>query len=319
MGIGSLLVYSFGVILPYHKVALVSEVLSTLSLFLILIFVPESPTWLFRKGRIGDAEMAQQRLGIKQPILQDRKMSSTALILISANLEPNECSLKNLMHYLSKIRRREVYRPLVITVTFLFFAQFSGLYCLVSYLVDVITVFPLELSPYVLSLICGALQIGGCLILTFMLPYSGVKTLSITSFVGASVGFLALALSILFENPSIPIIFNYLHIVSIWLIMVFGNVGLMAIPYAILGEMFPMGAKGYASLSLFASSIFNFIALKTFPYLFAQYRNMVFFLFSGICACGAVFVAKCLPETVGKTIEEIKRGFQRLNSNSDRA
>lgn len=315
MAIGSFLVYTFGAILPHDKVALISGFLSVLSLFLILIFVPESPTWLHRKGRIGDAEMAQQRLGIKQPILQNRKLSLTTASLIYANKEADEYSLKNVLHYFSKIRRREVYKPLIITVTFLFFSQFSGMYCLAAYMVDVIRVLPLNLSPYFLSVISGALQICGCLLLTFLLPHSGVKMLSIASFLGVSAGFIVLALSVLIEDALTPNIFNYFHILSIWAITLIGSVGMVAIPYAILGEMFPMGAKGYASLSLFASSVFNFIVLKVFPYLFTHYRNIVFLVFSIICACGSVFVATCLPETVGKTMDEIKRGFQRLNSN----
>jgi hypothetical protein len=302
---GMLLVFVCGALIPYNQVALVAVFISSLSLGLILFFVPESPTWLHRKGRTGDAEVAQQRLGIKQPILQNRATKKAA---------PDKFSRRHdLIYYLGKIRRQEVHKPLTITIAFLFFSQCSGSNCLQSYTVDVITVHPLEMNPYALSVVCGVLQVVGGILLALVLPYSGVKTLSVLSFLGASAGFFALAFSLLFEDSTTPNTFNYIHVISIWEIMIAANVGLLAIPYGVIGEMFPMGAKGFASLSLFASSVFNFIVLKVFPYLFVHYREVVFFGFGVVCACGAAFVTICLPETVGKTMDEIRNSFKALN------
>jgi len=284
---------------------------------LIIAFVPESPIWLYREGRIGDAEIAQQRLGIGQPILGTPRISRAAASLISDSFEPDDYSLGSLLRYFSRIRRPEVYRPLAITVTLFFFAEASGLSGLVSYMIDAVTASSVKIDPYFLTVICGVLQFIGCVSATFAIPYIGLKTLSMWSFLGLAVGYLVLEFSLLFEDAFTPNVFNYVHCGSICAILLMGTAGVSVVPFCILGEIFPMGAKGYAGLSLLSGAVFNFILLKTFPYMLAQHEKASFFVY-GVASCsGAVFVSKILPETIGRTMERKETGLNGSEQSSD--
>lgn len=315
LSVGVLLSYVFGALVPFNDVAFIAGVISVVSLLLIVVCIPESPVWLYRRGRIGDALIAQSRLGIAQPILRsgpERKIS------FSKYEVETEFTLRSFVDFAKKIKRKDVYKPLIITISFLFFLQFSGFYALGSYMVDIIEVRSVSFSPYVLAVVSGAMQCIGVISIMFIIPFSGVKKLSLFSSAGMALGFVLLGTSIIFTNSS-PIgrIIDWVHVVSVWLIILAASFGFMVVPFSILGEMFPMGAKSYASLSLIASSTFNFISLKIHPLLFFYYGPFVYFAYAAIVFCGTIFVGLFLPETVGKTLEEIEHEFRYSDLNAD--
>lgn len=307
---GILLCYTFGALAKYNEVALIAFILSVLSLLMILSFIPESPAWLFRKGRIGDAEMAQKKLRISQPILLNLRYQQKCNIC-KENREP-EIFFQHFVKFIAQIKRQEVYKPLLITTCFFFFLQFSGIYCITAYMVNIITINSISNNSYFLSVVSGLLQVIGLTCLTFLIPIYGIKILSIISLLGMSLGYLCLGAILAIKDYSWQIFLSYIHIFSVWFIVFMASIGMLAIPFSILGEIFPMGAKGYASLSLIVSSTFNFIILKIFFQLYLEYKYFLYFAFALICLCGSIFVSLFLPETVGKTMEEIKNEFKKI-------
>ncbi|XKL66763.1 hypothetical protein PGB90_010183 [Kerria lacca] len=210
---GILLCYTFGALAKYNEVALIAFILSVLSLLMILSFIPESPAWLFRKGRIGDAEMAQKKLRISQPILLNLRYQQKCNIC-KENREP-EIFFQHFVKFIAQIKRQEVYKPLLIT-----------------------------------TFVSGLLQVIGLTCLTFLIPIYGIKILSIISLLGMSLGYLCLGAILAIKDYSWQIFLSYIHIFSVWFIVFMASIGMLAIPFSILGEIFPMGAKGYARLQV---------------------------------------------------------------------
>ena len=65
------------------------------------------------------------------------------------------------------------------------------------------------------------------------------------------------------------------------------------------------------SIAATAHWVGNFILTYTFPSLITLIGMAnVFLLFAGVCLIGIIVVLRYLPETKGKTLEEIERSFE---------
>ena len=89
------------------------------------------------------------------------------------------------------------------------------------------------------------------------------------------------------------------------------SLSLAPLLWVILSEIFPNRIRGAAmSIAATAHWVGNFILTFTFPSLITQMGMAnVFLVFAGICLTGFVVLKVFLPETKGKTLEEIEREF----------
>ena len=86
---------------------------------------------------------------------------------------------------------------------------------------------------------------------------------------------------------------------------------LAPITWVILSEIFPNRIRG-AAMALATTSLWlaSFILTYTFPLLnSALHAYGTFWLYALISAAGFLFILKKLPETKGKSLEEIERSF----------
>ena len=95
--------------------------------------------------------------------------------------------------------------------------------------------------------------------------------------------------------------------------MVSFSLGLGALPWLLMGELFPRAARATASS---AATMLNWTCSFVVTLSFASLVNAltpqgVFVLFALICAAGAVWVKAVVPETKGKTLEEISEVFSK--------
>jgi SP family sugar porter-like MFS transporter len=83
---------------------------------------------------------------------------------------------------------------------------------------------------------------------------------------------------------------------------------LAPVTWVVLAEIFPNRVRGAAlALAVLALWMACFILTFTFPVLIEHLGFAgTFWLYAGICALGFVFISRWLPETKGKTLEEIE-------------
>ena len=91
------------------------------------------------------------------------------------------------------------------------------------------------------------------------------------------------------------------------------SLGSGAIPWLIMSEIFPLRIAGYASsMATLLNWTLSFIVTETFKEMNDKLTNAgTFWFYGAICAVGTVFIAFVVPETKGKTLEEIEQSFRK--------
>uniref|UniRef100_F7G5I6 Solute carrier family 2 member 8 n=1 Tax=Ornithorhynchus anatinus TaxID=9258 RepID=F7G5I6_ORNAN len=104
----------------------------------------------------------------------------------------------------------------------------------------------------------------------------------------------------------------WLAVVSMGFFITGFAVGWGPIPWLVMSEIFPLRAKGLASgVCVLTNWIMAFLVTKEFHHLMDFLTSYgTFWLFSGFCIVNVIFTAFCVPETKGKTLEQIEAHFQ---------
>ena len=105
---------------------------------------------------------------------------------------------------------------------------------------------------------------------------------------------------------------SYLSVISTLCFVVFFAVGPGSIPWMITAELFSTGPRPAAmSIAVLVNWLANFVVGIGVPPLKLMLGNYTFLPFSVFLAIFWIFTYKMVPETRGKTIEEISASFRR--------
>ncbi|CAL5347089.1 unnamed protein product [Camellia sinensis] len=92
------------------------------------------------------------------------------------------------------------------------------------------------------------------------------------------------------------------------------SIGMGAVPWVIMSEIFPIHVKGIAgSLVVLVNWLGAWTVSYTFNFLMSWSSTGTFLFYSGFCALTVLFVAKIVPETKGKTLEEIQASINHID------
>lgn len=106
-------------------------------------------------------------------------------------------------------------------------------------------------------------------------------------------------------------IFSYLSIVCIIVFIMCFAVGLGPIPFLYVAECFRQDARSAAlAICMFTNWVANLVLTLTFPYLAQLLANYVFLVFTVIVGIAVIVILKKVPETKGRSTEEIMAHFQ---------
>lgn len=104
---------------------------------------------------------------------------------------------------------------------------------------------------------------------------------------------------------------EYVMLLCILGYVCFGSVGVLIIPWTLIGELFPIKVKGkLAGLTISLAYVLMFIVLKIFPYALQLLTTPgIFLIFSINSLLFCLFVFNFIPETHGKTFLSIENYF----------
>ena len=163
-------------------------------------------------------------------------------------------------------------------------------------------------SPMVQTVIMGIVNISFTLVAVFTVERIGRKPLLIIGSIGMAVGAFGVALT--FGNAAV-------HTVTMLCIMLYSASFMMSwgpICWVLIAEIFPNTIRGKAvAIAVAFQWIFNWIVSSTFVPMFNMHLTQgdnfghwfTYGLYGIICIIAAIFVWRLVPETKGKTLEDM--------------
>jgi MFS transporter, SP family, arabinose:H+ symporter len=262
------------------------------ALFLGLLFlVPETPRWLAKKGRDDEALAVLSRV-------DGGEYARNEMVVIRETLQVRRGSLADLL-------KPRMLRIVVIGSLLGIFSQISGVNAVMVYAPDI---FEKAGAGTKDSLFQSSL-IGITFIVFTFIPILFVERFGRRPILMAGVGVMAAALMALTGLMSDTAGAHGTLLVALILVYIAAYASSIAcLTWVILSEIFPNRIRGeamsVANLSLWTA---NSVLLLTFPIIQGKFGLAApFAVYAAICVIIVLFVWKFIPETKGRSLEEIE-------------
>jgi MFS transporter, SP family, arabinose:H+ symporter len=263
--------------------------------FVLLFFIPQSPRWLTAQGYPDKAKAILAR--VTNETTAEREIAD-----IQATLAQETGSVRQLFQPGLRL-------ALFLGVSIAVLSQLTGINVIIYYGPRIFAEAGFGLSDSLDSqVIIGVMNVLSTILALWKIDQFGRKPLLLTGVIGMMV-FLA-CIGIFFYTGSHN---NILLVACILLYVTFFAFSFGCVTWTLLSEIYPTHIRGramsIATLSLWCGT---FVMGQTFPWLLETLGGAGTFLLFGLMCVPAILIAwKLLPETKGKTLEEIERFWLR--------
>ncbi|XP_071310042.1 solute carrier family 2, facilitated glucose transporter member 6 [Agelaius tricolor] len=317
--LGSLVLYALGLVLDWRWLAVAGEV-PVLAMVLLLCFMPNSPRFLLSQGReeeaLGslcwlrgqDTDYAREYEQIKDSVRKQSRRVSCA-----------------------ELKDPFLYKPILISGLMRFLQQLSGVTCILVYLQPIFKKTSVILKAEYDAALVGLVRLSAVAIAAVSMDKAGRKILLFVSAGVMLVSNLTMGLYIHFEPashngtvanttlassanlPAEPT--NYITLIPLLATMFFimgYAMGWGPITWLLMSEILPLKARGVASgLCVLVSWLTAFTLTQFFlPVVNAFGLEVPFLFFAVISAGNILFTGCCVPETKGRSLEQIEAFFR---------
>ena len=262
-------------------------------LFFILSFlIPESPRWLAAVGRKENAGLILTRIAGKDYARQTL-----------AELEQLTGQQEEKVHWRSLLQPN-VRGVLLIGIVLAVFQQWCGINVIFNYAHEIFSAAGYAVSDVLMNIVVTGIT---NVIFTFVAIYTvdkwGRRTLMFVGSAGLALIYFLLGSGYFWEVSGWPMLLLVVLAIACY------AMSLAPVVWVVLSEIFPVRIRGMAmALSTFFLWVASFLLTYTFPILNeAVGAAGIFWLYGGICLAGFLFIRAKLPETKGKTLEELEK------------
>jgi len=269
-----------------------SETLPAVLFFVLLLPVPESPRWLAKQDRKEEAEQLLVRLN-------GPRQARAAMVEIEEALALESGSLKDLLLPGMRV-------VLVIAVILAVLQQVTGINAVVYYAPKVFKTAGYQVTDTQALLQTVALQTVNLLftlIAVRLVDRAGRRPLLLIT--SAAMGISLALLGGAFHwglRPEWVFAFTLAYIASF-------AVAMGPVVWVVLAEIFPTRIRGRAmAVATVSLWIACFAVAQSVPWMFENLgKDVSFWTYGVMCGVAFVFILRFIPETKGKTLEQIER------------
>ena len=265
--------------------------LPALLFFLAMFRVPESPRWLAKKGAPESAKQVLARIG-------GEAYGTRALAEIDSTLaqDAEQMSLRSLLDG----RMRKV---LLLGAALAVLQQWCGINVIFNYAEEVFSAAGYTVSDILFNIVVtGTVNLIFTLVAIGLVDRYGRRVLMLTGAAGLAIIYTVLGGFYYVHSRGVPMLVLVVAAIGCY------AMSLAPVTWVVISEIFPNRIRGAAmSVAVTALWVASFILTYTFPlFNHALGAAQTFCIYAAICVAGFVFIKARLPETKGKTLEQIE-------------
>ncbi|CAK1546736.1 unnamed protein product [Leptosia nina] len=322
--IGVLFSHSLGTFFSWQQSALICSFITFTSLLLIM-YNPESPSWLIAKGKYEKGEEVffwlrgrspKQEAELDDMIAAQKSLRKSSIIGQKVTFGVR---VRRFCIYLNEtFRKPEFYKPIIIMFVLYTMFQFAGINVISSYAMDIIDqVVGPEANAKFLMVLLDVERLICNLLAVFLMKTMKRRTLLFSSSAICVFSYLGKSYYIYArDNNALPFTSQWIPISLIGLYMFSLTVGISSIPFTISGEIFPLEYRGFGGgISVLALSFNFFVAVKSFPVLTSAVGlSITYLMYTAVVVVCLSILYFMLPETKDRTLQEIEDSFRGVSA-----
>ena len=270
-------------------------------LFFVCMFaVPESPRWLAQKRRNHEAHRILARIG-------GEVYGRQALAEIEASLPGDvlDGNARN-KHEFAMLFQPKTLKILLLAVVLVVFQQWCGINVIFNYAEEVFSAAGYNISGILFDIVVtGVVNLVFTVVAITLVDKAGRRFLMLIGSAGLALTYIVLGIGYYEGSHGIYMLLLVVAAIACY------AMSLAPVTWVVIAEIFPNHIRGTGmAFAVSALWIASFILTYTFPLLNHSLGPAVtFWIYAAICILGFVFIEFRLPETKGKTLEEIERAL----------
>jgi sugar porter (SP) family MFS transporter len=261
--------------------------------FLGMFLVPESPRWLAKNGKADQARSVLKKIG-------GEKYADDALAEINSTLAKAEIQRVRFSDLLDPKMRK----VLVLGVTLAVFQQWCGINVIFNYAEEIFKAAGYDISTVLKNIAwTGSVNLAFTFVALGVVDRGGRRPLMLFGSAALAVVYGVMGWCYYTHVTGLPMLVLVLAAIACY------SMSLAPVTWVVISEIFPNRIRG-AAMAVAVSSLWIacFLLTYTFPMLNKQLGSSgTFWLYGAICVLGFIFIFFKLPETKGKSLEQIEK------------
>ncbi|KAL6903588.1 hypothetical protein ACP4OV_004401 [Aristida adscensionis] len=281
--------------------------------FVLMIFLPESPRWLYWKDEKAEA------IAVLEKIYDSDRLEEEVELLASSSM--HEFQSDNTGSYLDIFKSKELRLAFFAGAGLQAFQQFTGINTVMYYSPTIVQMagFTSNRLALLLSLIVAAMNAAGTIVGIYLIDRCGRRRLALASLAGVVIALVILAMAFTLQSSSSLCmnafsgscqgILGWFAVAGLALYIAFFSPGMGPVPWAVNSEIYPEAYRGKCGgMSATVNWISNLVVAQTFLSIVGLVgTGPTFLIIAGIAVLAFIFVALYLPETKGLSFEQVEQ------------